>query len=307
MTTRSSASSRNANAVGCSPSTGASVAHPAFRPGCGGGVAGERGEAEQAVGRERVLRRRRVVLVVLRPHDQRLGVGAGREEPAAVVVGEQRDEAVGDGAGLVEPGDVVDLGQREQRLEQRGVVLGVGEQVGAAVLPGAQQPAVVAAQLGEEEVGVGARRVHPVGPVERVGRLGERPQEERVPPEEHLVVEAGPHPVPARRRRATGSDARDRVRPVLGRADRVEDVAAEPGVRVLEVAPGGHAEVAHDARAGRRRRAPRAPRATTRRTCPRRPRSRRPRRRRTRRPRGAGRGARRRRSPRRRGGSAARR
>ena len=87
---RSSASSRNANAVGCSPSTGARRASHRSARSAPCGVAGERGEAEEAVGGEGVLRRRGVVLEVLGAHDERLGVGAGGEEAAAFVVGEER-------------------------------------------------------------------------------------------------------------------------------------------------------------------------------------------------------------------------
>ena len=141
--------------------------------------------------------------------------------------------------------DVVELGQGEQRLEQRGVVLGVGEEVGATVLPGTEQPAVVAAQLGEEEPGVGAGRVHPVGAIECLGGLGERAQEQRVPAEQHLVVEPRPDPLGACREQSR-QHARDRFGSIVGRPDRVEDVAAEAGVRILEVPPRGHAEVADD-------------------------------------------------------------
>ena len=181
------------------------------------GVAGERGQPQQPVGGEGVLGRGGVVLGVLGPDDQRFGVGAGREEPAALVVGEQRDQPVGDGTRLGQPADVVELGQREQRLEQRGVVLGVREQVGAPVLPRPQQAAVVAPQLAEEEPRVRARRVHPVVAPERVR-----------PPRPASAGTSAFHPSstlsssPGRTRcsraaNSVGSTAADRVGAVLGR------------------------------------------------------------------------------------------
>ena len=77
------------------------------------------------------------------------------------------------------------------------------------------------------------------------GGLDQRAQEQRVPPEQHLVVEAGPDAVLACREQRR-QDGGDRLGAVLGRTDGVEDVAAVAGVRVLEVAACGHAEVADD-------------------------------------------------------------
>ena len=71
----------------------------------------------------------------------------GREEAAALRVGEEPEQLVGAPARVLEPGDVVVLGHGHERPEQRGVVLGDREVAGAAVgLPRPQQPAVVAAQ-----------------------------------------------------------------------------------------------------------------------------------------------------------------
>ena len=123
-----------------------------------------------------------------------------------LVVGEEADEVVGHDPRLGEPGDVVDLGQRDERLEQRGVVLGVREEVGAPALPRPQEAAVVAAQLAQQEPGVRARGLHPVVTPERGRGLGERAQEQRVPPEQHLVVEPGTHAV-RRAPRAAGAAA----------------------------------------------------------------------------------------------------
>ena len=211
----------------------------------GVGVAGERGQAEQAVGGERVLGGRGVVLRVLGPHDQRLGVGAGGEEAAALLVGEQAHETVGDGPRLGQPGDVVDLGQREERFEQRGVVLRVREQVGAPVLPRTEQAAVVAAQLARAGTGrwcarpPSSRRARARRPLRRA--TAGRARSSRAAPCRRGRV----GPVARGRRRGAGrtrstASGRSSVRP-----DRVEDVAAEAGVRILEVAARGHAEVPH--------------------------------------------------------------
>ena len=126
-----------------------------------------------AVGGERVLRRRRVVLdspSAARSAPRRRAPVV--KKPPSLVVGEEREQLVGDGARLGEPRDVVELGQREERLEQRGVVLGVREQVGAPVLPRTEEAAVVAAQLAR---GGSARWCAP-RPSSRRGRARPRPR-----------------------------------------------------------------------------------------------------------------------------------
>ena len=107
-------------------------------------VAGERARRSRPLAASAFGRRRRVVEDVLGPDDERLGVVAGREEPAGVGVEEQAEQVVGDAARVGEPRQVVELGEREQRLEQRGVVFGVGEVRRA---PRAQEAAVGVAEL----------------------------------------------------------------------------------------------------------------------------------------------------------------
>ena len=124
---RSIAASACANDVGCELTTRPSIAEHPRRRLLVAPVAGECGQPQQAVGGQRVGRRRGVVEHVLLPDDERLGVVAGREEPAGFVVVEQPDQVVGHRPREVEPGSVVVLGERAERLEQRGVVLGVGE------------------------------------------------------------------------------------------------------------------------------------------------------------------------------------
>src|SRR5204862_2237727 len=119
--------------------------------------------------------------------DELLRVGSGREEASAVGVVEEPDELVGDGARLAQPGDIVDLGEGAQRLEERGVVLGVREIRRA---PRAYESAVVAPQFREEEPRICASRRHPIVAVERGRRFGERAEHQRVPSEQNLVVEA---------------------------------------------------------------------------------------------------------------------
>ena len=269
-------------------------------------VAGQGGEAEQPVAGERVRGRRRAVLDVLRAHDERRRVGAGAEEAAPLGVGEAGQQAVGGAARLGEPGRVVDLGQAAQRLEQRRVVLREPEPARVVTLPAVQEPPVGASQRAEQEPGRVAGGVEPVGPVERPRGLGQGAEEQRVPAEQDLVVEARSDP-PGSNLEQPRHDPVDRGRPGLGAVDRVQDVAPVAGVGVLEVPGPGDPEVADHLRrvVARDRLAPR--RATRDRTCPRRPPSRRPRPRTSRRRRGAGRAARRRRGPRRPAGSGARR
>jgi hypothetical protein len=154
---------------------------------------------------------------------------------------EQAEHLVGDGARLCQPGDVVELGEGQERLEQRRVVLRVGEVGGA---PRTQQAAVVATQLAQQEPRVAPGGFHPVVAVESGGGLGQRIEEQCVPPEEHLVVEARPGP---------GAPAVEELAPrppnllgrFLGPVHDVQDVPGVPGVRVAEVPLRRHAVVAH--------------------------------------------------------------
>ncbi len=122
------------------------------------------------------------------------------------------------------------------------MVLGIAEQVGTASLPRTEQPSVVASHRGHEEPGVGARCVHPIVTVEHERGLGQRVEEQRVPTEQHLVVEAGPHALRPGGEQ-TGKCALDRRRTRFEPIDHVEDVAAEAGVGILEVAALGGTEV----------------------------------------------------------------
>ena len=126
-------------------------------------------------------------------------------------------------------------------FEERGVVLGVREVRRA---PGAEEAAVGVAQLAQQERRVRARREHPVVAVERDGGFGERGEEERVPPEEHLVVELRADALLAafeERAEVPGHRRRHRLVAVGD----VQDAAAEVRVRVDEVPGFGDAEVAH--------------------------------------------------------------
>ena len=75
-------------------------------------------------------------------------VGGGREEAAALGVGEAGDQLVRERHGLLEPALLAGrFEQRDQRLEQVGVVLQVGADLRAPVVVGAQQPPLRVAQL----------------------------------------------------------------------------------------------------------------------------------------------------------------
>ncbi len=108
--------------------------------------AAQRREAQEAEGGGAVAGRDRVVADLLAAGDQLLVVGRGGEEAAALGVAEAGDHRVGQ---LPRGGEPARLEARfvedEERFEQEGVVLEVGVQVGAAVLVGAQQVAVVVA------------------------------------------------------------------------------------------------------------------------------------------------------------------
>ena len=118
-------------------------------------VAGERGQAEQADGGEPVGAGRGVVHQVLRAGDERLGVVAGGEHAAVVVVPEELEQRVGGRPRLGDPASLAGgLGQAGEGVDERAVVGGVGEVPGAGVgLPRAQPAAVGPAQVGEEELG----------------------------------------------------------------------------------------------------------------------------------------------------------
>ncbi len=202
------------------------------------------------------------------------------KKPPASASWNRREQLVGDGAGIGQPREVVELGHRQQRFEQRGVVLGVRE-VGR--LPRAKEPTVVATQLAQQEPRVGARRLHPVVAVERRRGFRERGEEQRVPAEQHLVVEARPHALVATREQE-GPAPLDGGRLGLGPRPRRAGCCRRSSCAGRRSSRLGDAEVAVDFGARRRRTPPESRRVTTGRTCPRCPRSRRLRRSRSRRP-----------------------
>ena len=106
----------------------------------------------------------------------------GGEEAAALGVAEAGDHGLGEGLGLLEPalleGRFV---KRQQRLEQEGVVLQVGVEMGPAVLVGAQQAPVGVAQGAEHELGAAAGRLEVVLAPEHRAGLGQGGDRQRVP------------------------------------------------------------------------------------------------------------------------------
>ena len=123
-----------------------------------GALAGQGGEAEQAEGGGGVAGGDRVVADLLAAGDQRFVVVGGGEEAAALVVGEAGEQGVGELAGALEPdGLEARFVEGEQGLEQEGVVLQVSLEVGATVLVGAQQVALVVAHLAPRRSSAQAR------------------------------------------------------------------------------------------------------------------------------------------------------
>jgi hypothetical protein len=85
--------------------------------------------------RARAPGRDRGVLEVLAPRDQRFAVGGGREEAAVLGIGEAGDQRVGQRRRLGEPALLAGgFEQRDQRLQQEGVVLEVGVDLGVPSL-----------------------------------------------------------------------------------------------------------------------------------------------------------------------------
>ena len=87
--------------------------------------------------------------------------------------------------------------------------------------------------------------LHPVVTLERGGGFGERREEQRVPPEQHLVVALRPHPelAPFEQRRSSADHGLGRGLVALRH---VEDAAAEVRMRVDEVSGRRDTEVAND-------------------------------------------------------------
>src|SRR4051794_31109292 len=107
--------------------------------------------------------------------------------------------------------------------------------------PRTEEAPVVAAQLAQQEARIRARVLHPIVASADCSGLAERIEEQRVPCEEHFVVEARSDALlPAREERGSCPlYGRGRLGPTV---DGVEDVASETGVRVLEISGFGHAE-----------------------------------------------------------------
>ena len=203
--------------------------------------AGQRGKAKQPEGCRRVAGGNRVIVDVLAPGDQLLMVAGRGEEPALIGIFEELDHPIGCLPRRFEPANLkARLVERQQGLDQIGVVLEIGVEPPAALLPGPQQPSIVAAKLVQDELRAPGRCLQVVVALQDGARLRESADRQRVPGGEALVVEPGPDPlVPGRAQ--NGADLTEPVRRLSGAAGGdVEDV------RALEVAPLGGAEPAHD-------------------------------------------------------------
>ena len=197
-------------------------------------LAGEPGQPQEPERGGRGAGRDRGILELLAARDQRLVVGGGGEEPAALGVGEAVEDLVRDPFRLGEPARLERcFVQRQQRLEQERVVLEVGAQVRGAAVVRAQQAAVGPAQLASHELGGVARGVEIARLSEDSAGVRQRRDHERVPGRQPLVVEPGAHALLARRQQGgLDVDQPDRVRR-----------GADGDVRALEVARVGHAEM----------------------------------------------------------------
>src|SRR5579884_3664238 len=162
-------------------------------------VAPEPGQAQEHEGEHRVARGGGSVVEGLLPRDERLAVGRGEEEAAALRVAEQLDGEERQPPRLEEParlagGDV----QLVQAVGDVRVVVEVAGALGLAAAPGAVQPAPVGAQRPEQEGRQPGRHLEPVGPPELPSRLGEGGEQQAVPGGDRLVVPARLRPPGAR-------------------------------------------------------------------------------------------------------------
>ena len=148
-----------------------------------------------------------MVTDVLASRNQLFVIMRGREEPAAVGVGEPVDHGLGNGDGPIEnlrvKGRFV---KGEQSLKQEGVIFKVGVEPGFPTPPGAQQCALAITHLVPDEVGGAPRGLEVFRPVEEGSGFGEGRDHQSVPGAEHLVVKRRTDPcrprteqVPSRR------------------------------------------------------------------------------------------------------------
>src|SRR5205823_7985968 len=209
-------------------------------------LAGQLRQAQQAQRGARAAGGNRRVLELLAPHDQGfLLVGGGREEAAALGVGKAPDQLLGEARGLGQPALLArGFEQRDQRLEQEGIILEVARDLRLPVVVDAQQLTALVAQLAEDELSAGERRLEqrrrdPLVGVRRVAQersgLRQGADHERVPRRQALAVEPRAHPLLARREQPRANALASLRR--RARAAALEDVEPGPGiVRVAEVA-----------------------------------------------------------------------
>lgn len=121
-----------------------------------------------------------VVHQVLGPGHELLAVGSRGEDTAALSVREELEQGVGGlGRRLHPSGFARELSEADERIDQRRVVLGVGQvlrpgwAVLVARLPAAQPPTVGSPKVCEEEFAVGECRGSPVGVTGCRGGLGQ--------------------------------------------------------------------------------------------------------------------------------------
>ena len=143
---------------------------------------------------EPVARRRSVVRVGLRPHDQRLRVVGGEEEAAGIGVDEAGEHQFSQFDGPVQRGRLpARLEQLEQSPRERGVVVQVGGEPRLAFRVDREQSTVAPAAFAQEphraECGVGI-----LVAAERTARTREAADRETVPGRQDLLVAARPDP-----------------------------------------------------------------------------------------------------------------
>ena len=158
--------------------------------------AGEVGEAQQRVGGDRVAGRQGAVVTAAGPDGELLVVVGGGVE-AASRGGEVGFQNVRDLLRRPEPVFVeIALEEIEERLEPEGVIVEHRRHLRLPAAPH-REVAAVCAEVVEEKPARALRHAEMVLVAERSMRPRERRHRERVPGEEDLVVEPGPHPLAA--------------------------------------------------------------------------------------------------------------